>query len=670
MRLEGNIFTRVAAILMPTLFCASGVAALDLMPGNYYFDNTKQQFTQVKMIVGCVTRPFTQVYDMEHVTDREWWHTSLDTGVFDLNYFVFVETDVAEGSYNTRLNLFLDSLKTANNDSLRRTSLCAKSEIDWSISPRWVFYPINDRLLSNGYWRPDYSYNATTSGTLPVVFLNTKDSVTISSKTSYIDGSLWIDDASQPLGSSLEPLPIEVKGRGNWSWENSNKKPYKIKFADKQSPLGLDRSRHFVLLAHHNDFSGYLRNTIGFEMSRLLNMPYTPTQVPVELVLNGDYVGLYFLCEKIRVESGRVDIMEQADMEQIPDNATGGWLLELADDGNIVIDQYQNNDPANSRFTICTQSPEVLSTVQRNYIHDLIARADSCIYVSNKKDQGWEQILDINTLARFYVIHEVMENVEAFSGSLFMYKDLGWDEKLMFGPVWDFDNSFFQERTTSDHFIFDYDTHYPFLWIKELLKFPRFKLQVRKVWREFCDNHILDQLIDCAWQWRALIADAEQQDRLRWHAYASSHTADKPQQFLDVISTKAAWLSTKWDIKGDVNMDGAVTATDLYNLYFYLLSSRLGNACYVDGDVNGDGNITVADLIALCEILLGGNNNFNITGDVNQDGVVTAADIVALYDYLLNGNQQYSSNCDIDGDGNVTATDLRVLYEIFLGNAN
>lgn len=668
MRFWHNIITRVALSMVLTQLCASNVYALNLMAGNYCFDNSKLKFSQVKMIVGCVTRPFTQVYDMTTVQDRDWWQTTINTDVYNLNYFVFVETDVPSGFYDTRLNIFLDSLNNVSNGNLRRTNMISKDIIDWNKFTRWVFCPINDRPRSNGYWRPDYSYDATISGTLPVIYLNTKDSVTIASKDFYIEGNLWIDDAIQPLGTSNEPLAIEVKGRGNWTWKNSDKKPYKIKFAAKQSPLGLDRSRHFVLLAHYNDFSGYLRNTMGFEMSRQLNMPYTPTQVPVELVLNGDYVGLYFLCEKIRVEGGRVDIMEQADMEQIPDNVTGGWLLELADEGNIVINQYQNNDPANPRFAIATQSPEVLSQVQRTYIHNLLARADSCVYVPDKSDQGWEQILDIGTLARFYVIHEVMENVEAFSGSLFMYKDLGWDEKLMFGPVWDFDNSFYQESTTSDHFIFDYDSNYPFLWIKEILKFPRFQQEVRAVWHEFCYNHVLNRVIDRAWRLRELITNAEQQDCLRWYSYASSHTPNKPQEYIDVISKKAAWLNTQWGIIGDVNMDGVVTANDYFALFDYLLN---GNLQYnINCDVDGNGSVTAADLRVLYEILFGLHNPVHIAGDINMDGAVNSADIIALYDYLLNGNEQYSVTCDVDGDGNVTATDVRVLYEIILGNGN
>ena len=372
-----------------------------------------------------------------------------------------------------------------------------------------------------------------------------------------------------------------------------------MKFASKQSPLGLDRSRHFVLLAHNEDYSGYLRNPTGFELSRQLGMPYTPSEVPVELVLNGEYAGLYFLCEKIRVEDGRVDIWEQADMEEIPDNVTGGWLLELTDDGNVVIDQYQNNDPANSRFTFVTQSPEVLSQVQRDYIHDLLARADSCVYVTDKNDSGWESILDIHSLARFYVIQEVMENVEAFSGSLFLY----WDEKLMFGPVWDFDNSFYQESTTSDHFIYDYDTPYPFLWIKEILKYPRFQKEVRAVWREFCDNDVLDSLIDNAWQWRDMIIAAEQQDRMRWPFYASTHADYKPQEYLDVISHKVAWLDNQRTISADVNHDGSVTSVDITAIYNYMLN---GDTTFLSSsDVNHDGSININDITIIYNTILG-----------------------------------------------------------------
>ena len=599
--------SRFAAALLVLLMmgmCCATARAVNFTAGEYYYDNSKLKFSQVRLVIGNVSSDYTRVYDMTPVPGRQWWQVTIDSEVSNLDYFTFVESDIPAGVHSVRLHMFLDSLSKAASGEFRRTNLKASTNIvDDPLAEHWVYYPLNDSKLSDGYWRTDYSSDAVVSGTLPVIYLNTQDSVPILNKDQYIAGSLWIDDETMPLGTGSDLLPIEVKGRGNWTWKYSLKKPYRIKFATKQSPLGLDRSRHFVLLSHNEDYSGYLRNAMGFELSRRLEMPYTPREVPVELVINGEYLGLYFLCEKIRVESGRVDIMEQADMEVIPDNVTGGWLLELTSNGNVVIDQYQNNDPANPRFAFVTQSPEVLSTVQRTYIHDLLARADSCVYVPNKDDGGWEQILDINTLARFYVIHEVMENVEAFSGSLFMYKDLGWDEKLMFGPVWDFDNSFFQESTTSDHFLFDYDTPYPFLWIKELLKFPSLQQQLRMVWREFCVNHVLDSLIDCAWQWRDLVGGAEQQDRLRWHQYASTHGPEKPAEFLDVIAKKVAWLNAQWGERADVNMDGDVTAADVMAIYNYLL----------DGD-----------------------QQYRFGADLDGDGTVTAIDITIIYNYLLN----------------------------------
>ncbi len=591
-----------AVLLWMALLCPCAASALNFKAGNYLLDNSKLKFSSVKMLVGNVTRPFTMVLDMQPVEASPFWLVTIPHDIYNLDYFTFVETDVQAGIHQVSLSAFLDSLSAASG-GLRRTGLKGSSNIvPDTLAQFWVYCPFSGGHLPDGYWRTDYSYQVTASGTLPVVYLNTRDSMDIVSKDYYIEGSLWIDDDTCGLASSDQPLDVEVKGRGNWTWRHSFKRPYKIKFATKQSPLGLDRSRHFVLLAHNEDYSGYLRCALGFELSRLLAMPYTPRELPVELVLNGEYMGLYFLCEKIRVENGRVNIVEQPDMETIPHNVTGGWLLELTDDGDKVIDQYQNNNPALSRFSFVSHSPEVLSQQQRTYIHDLLARADSCIYVPSKDDRAWEQLIDIGSLARFYVIHEVMENVEAFSGSLFIYKDLGWDEKLIFGPVWDFDNSFFQESTTGDHFIYDYATPYPFLWIKEALKFPRFQQQLRAVWHQFCQDNVLDSLNSFAWRWRELVAQAEQHDALRWHQYASTHGPDKPQQFIDLISKKAAWLNAQWGTVTDVNLDGAVTSADATAIYCYLLDD---------------------------------DHRFRFTADVDRDGKVTAADLTAFYNIIL-----------------------------------
>lgn len=580
--------------------------ALEFKAGNYYFDNSKLHFNNVKMVMGNDYR--VVVRNMMPANNVPWLRDSLNMDVNNLKGFCFINSDIDAGIYHESLDSFLGRLE-ASSANFRRTKVrdyigCTTQQLIG-----WVFCPLNDAPQSDGYWRPQDSYGVEPSRTVPLIHINTKNAVTIADKENYIDGTLWLDncgiDGYQSLGSESNPVTLQIKGRGNYTWRESYKKPYKIRFAQKQSPLGLDQSKHFILKPDFADWSGYLRNETGFELSRQLGMPYTTRQYPVELILNGEYQGLYFLCEKIRIENGRVDIMEQQDNETNPDNVTGGWLLELGYEDNQVIAQFQGNDPSNLWFAFMAESPEVLSQVQRDYIYNFIHKADSCIFVADKADTGWEQYFDINSLARFYVIHEVMENVEAFSGSLFMYKDWGWDQKLKFGPVWDFDNSGF--NTSGDNFIYNYNSIFSFLWIKEFLKFPHFQQVVRQVWREFKNNDVLSKINEHAAQWRSLIIAAENCDKVRWRTYASIHPEEYVTDYLNLIARKVAWLDEQWSLQ---------------------------------------------------------------PGDVNCDGHVGSVDVTALYNYLLNGDETFKSTCDVDADGHITSTDVTALYNILLGGSS
>lgn len=602
-----DLFRRVALVVL-ALVCWQQVCALIFPKGEFYFDNGKQRYARVKLIAGSLAQKWCRVIDLQPVPRTNLWKAVFTEPCGNVDFYAFANSELPAGDYPQRVGSLLDSL-SRNEPGFKRT-YTLKTIYPSMGAEMWVFCPIFDLPYSEGYWRPLSSYQAAPSGTLPVVYITTQDSMSISTREYYISASLWMDsdEASihESIGCEVSQLPIDVKGRGNWTWNNSYKKPYRLKFATKQSPMGLESSRHFVLLAHNEDISGYLRNTTGFEVSRLMGMPYTPREVPVELVINGDYEGLYFLCEKIRVESGRVDIFEQADLEQDPDNITGGWLLQLSDKGTpVVISQHQGNNPANPTFTIISESPEELSSAQQGYIHNLLHSADSCIYLLNKNDRGWEQLLDMTSVARFYIIHEVMENVEAFSGSLYMYKDLGAGEKLHFGPVWDFDNSYFQDATTADHFIFDYGTPYPFLWIKELVKFPRFMQEVKTQWRQFMSRDPILALRKNATEWRATIAVAEQHDRQRWPFYASSHAQEKPSEYMNVIAGKITWLNTQWNSHNDadVNCDGVVNVADVIALFNYIFGGDTTHLA--TSDVNGDGAVNVGDVIAVRQVIFG-----------------------------------------------------------------
>ena len=67
--------------------------------------------------------------------------------------------------------------------------------------------------------------------------------------------------------------------------------------------------------------------------------------------------------------------------------------------------------------------------------------------------------------------------------------------------------------------------------------------------------------------------------------------------------------------------------------------------------------------------LLATFNAFALKGDVNGDGAVTATDVTALYNYLLNGDETFLSTSDVDGDGYITSADVTVVYNIMLNGS-
>ena len=101
---------------------------------------------------------------------------------------------------------------------------------------------------------------------------------------------------------------MQIKGRGNVSWKHkTEKKPYRIKLDAKAALCGMRKDKHWVLLPKNDSKLSYYVDEAGFELSRRVGMAWTPSLQPIELVLNGDYFGLYLLIEKVRVEKNRVN---------------------------------------------------------------------------------------------------------------------------------------------------------------------------------------------------------------------------------------------------------------------------------------------------------------------------------------------------------------------------
>lgn len=324
---------------------------------------------------------------------------------------------------------------------------------------------------------PPVSSTISISGTLPVLYIETEGRSPIVSKEVYLNATYRLDpmgvEGIEALGTEAEPLPMHIRGRGHSSWKGP-KKPYKIKLAKKTAMMGMPQNKHWALLKPtENTFA-------GLQLGKLMGMEWTPSFRPVEVVLNGDYIGLYFLTETIRIDENRVNIHEQQDKETNPDLIKGGWLVEV----DNYHDENQITIPENNRWnlTLRYHSPEDLSDAQLEWLTNEFKTINAAIYSSDKTSTEWEEYIDVESMARFFILQEVMDNPDGFHGSFYLHKNLSENARWVAGPIWDL-VCYNREKTD---YTFRMKVHYGFTphWIGEIIQYDSFCKAVERVWRE------------------------------------------------------------------------------------------------------------------------------------------------------------------------------------------
>ena len=304
----------------------------------------------------------------------------------------------------------------------------------------------------------------------PEIFINTDNNAEITSKDTYINCNIYINDNKNPE-YCLDFTSARIKGRGNSTWDKP-KKPYRIKFDEKIDLFGNGKNKDWTLIANYIDLSmirNYLAYTIGNSLDHL---PYTTSCQFVELYLNGKYPGLYLLCEQVEVGKNRVEI----------DDKLGGdvsFLVELDnkydDDDVLGIDYfYVNNQPYSIKAPKTDENGFNKDDCDKikNYL-------ESCLKIVKEKSyKEITEVIDVNTFADGYIINELFGNVDVNWTSWYLCKDK--NGLLMNGPIWDFDiscgNMDYNDQAKASNKLFA-NTN---TWYKYLLRHNEFKILVRE----------------------------------------------------------------------------------------------------------------------------------------------------------------------------------------------
>lgn len=259
---------------------------------------------------------------------------------------------------------------------------------------------------------------------VPTVYIETENGRSITSKEQYTKCTLTIVD-----GDSIATYPdTEIRGRGNSTWWNSDKKAYRIKFATKQKLLGrhFANARSWTLLANHGDKT-MIRNALTYDLGRFMGMEFCPAARFVDVYLNGIYRGTYQISDQVQAHKRRIDINEE-----------DGCILEVANE-NSREEPYITSSVFRIMYNVKNPKDDALTMQKRIAIGQWIEGMERAVKGNDFTDpeRGYRAYIDEQSLVNWYVGAEITGNIDALY-SIYMWKDAD-EQKMHFGPLWDLD---------------------------------------------------------------------------------------------------------------------------------------------------------------------------------------------------------------------------------------
>jgi hypothetical protein len=376
------------------------------------------------------------------------------------------------------------------------------------------------------------------SSNLPIIVINTSgqqiaDEPRIVADMGIIDnGTGNRNSVTDAFNNYNGKIAIEIRGESSQMFP---KKSYRIETQDETgnnlnvSLLGMPSENDWVLYAPYSDKS-LMRNSLTFKLGRDMGR-YAPRNRFVELVLNGNYEGVYVLMEKIKVDNNRVDIAG-LDPEDISGrDVTGGYLLRV---DKIDADDYPawsaTPDPLPTGFRDVTfqyEDPngEDLMPQQRSYISNYMYEFQSSLTRASFTDMatGYKSYLDMSAAIDFMLVNEIGKNVDAYIFSTYLYKEKDPQNgrgKLVMGPLWDFNLAYGNvDYHANSQFSpgWMYNDDYRMYWFRRMMQDPYFAASFTCRWEQLRSTWLTDAYVNQAIDSMVtLLSEAQVRNFQRW----------------------------------------------------------------------------------------------------------------------------------------------------------
>jgi hypothetical protein len=413
-----------------------------------------------------------------------------------------------------------------------------------------------------------------TSSNLPIIFINTNgqtipDDPKITADMGIIfNGNNVRNNVTDPFNHYSGKIGIEVRGQSSQMFPM---KSYSIELRDNsgnsqdKSLFGLPKESDWVLYAPYTDKT-LMRNFLAYTMSLEMGRWAAHCRF-VEMVIDGDYKGIYVFMEKIKRGSGRVNISKIATTDVSDDAVTGGYIFSLDKEATGWFSSYSAPNATNPvkkpQFDYVYPKLENIVQQQKNYIKSYVDSFENSLAGAEFQDKvkGVRKFADMASFIDFFIVNEVSRNIDAYRLSSFFYKDRNSKNgKIYAGPVWDYDLAFrnanYCNGSNITGWAYDFNSIcpsdgaglVPFWWNKFTID-TSFKSDLRCRWKQLRlaslsishFNYLIDSIVN-------LTAEARVRHFQRWPVlgqYIWPNPQPIPATYEGEISSLKSWIDAR-----------------------------------------------------------------------------------------------------------------------------
>lgn len=335
---------------------------------------------------------------------------------------------------------------------------------------------------------------------IPRLVVETYKKQAVNSLTEKIPAEMQLFDSEGPISSKME---LTIRCRGNSSFYDVPKKSYKIKLNQKQAFFGMPKNKDWALVANYPDKT-LLKNILMMKLGKQLMKSYTPQAEPVEVVINGEYLGVYILSETIEVAKQRVNISDNAYLVEID-------YKPKEDDQTLLSEAGYN-------FTI--HNPDPMTDLQKSVLKAHIDSVDVHMESQQYFNEGntLDDWFDMDAYLGFYWAQEFSENPD---GNFFTSVFFTWrpGDVIRMGPLWDFDLAFGGHAHT---YLQNPEGWYirKYFWNMHIFKKTAFLERVKEFWVSHREDFI--SVVDSLDVYANKLAPAAENNFKRWDVLADT----------------------------------------------------------------------------------------------------------------------------------------------------